>query len=51
MLRCIFCGYCQEACPTGAIVLRNDFELANYRREDFIYTKEMLLEPPKPVGV
>ena len=44
MIRCIFCGYCQEACPTGAIVLRQDFELANYRREDFIYTKEMLLE-------
>lgn len=45
MLRCIFCGYCQDACPTGAIVLRKDFELANYEREDFIYTKEMLLEP------
>jgi NADH-quinone oxidoreductase subunit I len=45
MLRCIFCGYCQEACPTGAIVLRDDFELADYERQDFLYTKEMLLEP------
>lgn len=45
MLRCIFCGYCQEACPTGAIVLRKDFELANFHRENFVYTKEMLLEP------
>jgi NADH-quinone oxidoreductase subunit I len=45
MLRCIFCGYCQEACPTGAIVLRKDFELANFEREQFVYTKEMLLEP------
>jgi NADH-quinone oxidoreductase subunit I len=44
MIRCIFCGYCQEACPTGAIVLRKNFELADYKREDFIYTKEMLLE-------
>ena len=44
MIRCIFCGYCQEACPTGAIVLRQDFELSDYHREDFIYTKEMLLE-------
>lgn len=44
MLRCIFCGYCQDACPTGAIVLRKNFELANYEREQFIYTKEMLLE-------
>lgn len=48
MLRCIFCGYCQEACPTGAIVLRKDFELADYTREDFLYTKEMLLEPLPP---
>lgn len=44
MIRCIFCGYCQEACPTGAIVLRKNFELADYKREDFVYTKEMLLE-------
>lgn len=50
MLRCIFCGFCQEACPTGAIVLRDDFELADYQREDFIYTREMLLEP-MPVKV
>ncbi len=45
MIRCIFCGYCQDACPTGAIVLRKDFELANYDRDDFVFTKEMLLEP------
>ncbi|HLI49977.1 MAG TPA: NADH-quinone oxidoreductase subunit NuoI [Chthonomonas sp.] len=45
MLRCVFCGYCQDACPTGAIVLRKDFELADYDRLDFLYTKEMLLEP------
>lgn len=44
MIRCIFCGYCQDACPTGAIVLRKNFELADYRREQFVYTKEMLLE-------
>ncbi len=49
MIRCIFCGYCQEACPTGAIVLEKEFELASYKREDFIYTKERLLDPmPSP---
>src|SRR5438477_9166072 len=50
MIRCIFCGYCQDACPTGAIVLRKDFELSDYRREDFLYTKEMLLEPMPPTA-
>ena len=49
MLRCIFCGYCEDACPTGAIVLRKDFELSNYDRDEFIFTKEMLLEPVRPV--
>ncbi|MFY9234515.1 MAG: NADH-quinone oxidoreductase subunit NuoI [Fimbriimonadaceae bacterium] len=44
MIRCIFCGYCQDACPTGAIVLEKDFELSDYHREDFIYTKAMLLD-------
>ena len=29
---------------TGAIVLRKNFELSDYKREDFVYTKEMLLE-------
>jgi NADH-quinone oxidoreductase subunit I len=45
MIRCIYCGLCEEACPTGALVLGPDYELANYNRDDFIYTKEMFLEP------
>ena len=27
MLRCIFCGYCEDACPTEAIVLEDRYEL------------------------
>ncbi len=44
MLRCIFCGYCVEACPVDALKMTGEFELANYRREDFIFTKERLQE-------
>jgi formate hydrogenlyase subunit 6/NADH:ubiquinone oxidoreductase subunit I len=47
MIRCIFCGYCEEACPVDAIKLGPEYELADYERESFVYTKEMLLEPEK----
>src|SRR5919108_563158 len=46
MSRCIFCGYCELACPFDAITLGNEFELAEYNRDDQIYTKDMLLAPP-----
>ena len=46
MARCIFCGYCEIACPFDAITLGNDYELSEISRDALIYTKEMLLEPP-----
>ena len=30
MARCIFCGYCEVACPFDAITMGNDYELADY---------------------
>ena len=48
MTRCIFCGYCEVACPFDAITMGNDYELADYDRSDLIFTKEMLLG--RPVG-
>jgi NADH-quinone oxidoreductase subunit I len=47
MIRCIFCGYCEEACPVDAIRLGPEYELADFSRTDFVYTKEMLLDPEK----
>jgi NADH-quinone oxidoreductase subunit I len=44
LLRCIFCGYCVEACPVDALTMTQTFELANYKRTDFVFTKERLLE-------
>jgi NADH-quinone oxidoreductase subunit I len=44
MLRCIFCGYCVEACPTEALGMTGEYELASYSREATLYGKERLLE-------
>src|SRR5256714_9331477 len=46
MSRCIFCGYCEIACPFDAITMGHDFELSDYNRSDLIFTKEMLLAEP-----
>jgi NADH-quinone oxidoreductase subunit I len=52
MARCIFCGYCEIACPFDAITLENEYELSERTRAELIYDKEMLLAPhPKPVPV
>ena len=45
MLRCIFCGLCEEACPKDAIYLSETFAPANYNRRGFIYGKDDLLIP------
>jgi NADH-quinone oxidoreductase subunit I len=44
MLRCIFCGYCQEVCPEEAIFLMQDYSLTGTSRAELIYNKEKLLE-------
>ena len=41
--RCIFCGFCEEACPTHAIQLTPDFEMGEYTRQNLVYEKEDLL--------
>ena len=43
--RCIFCGYCEEACPVSAIFMGKDYELAVYSKDDFIWDKQDLLVP------
>ncbi|MEG3615973.1 NADH-quinone oxidoreductase subunit NuoI [Isoptericola haloaureus] len=44
-LRCIFCGLCIEACPTRALTMGSDYELAGPSREGMIYEKQDLLAP------
>ena len=43
MLRCIFCGFCQEVCPEEAIFLQKEYSLTSLTRNEMIYDKEKLL--------
>ena len=42
LLRCCFCGMCEEACPKDAIKLSNIYEMSTTHRE--VYDKAFLLE-------
>jgi len=43
LLRCIFCGFCQEACPEEAIELSDIYELAAESRQQLFWDKEKLM--------
>jgi NADH-quinone oxidoreductase subunit I len=43
LTKCIFCGYCQEACPVDAIVETRNFEYCGEETEDLYMTKDKLL--------
>ncbi len=47
-LRCILCGLCIEACPTRALTMTNEYELADDNRRDLIFEKSDLLAPLLP---
>jgi formate hydrogenlyase subunit 6/NADH:ubiquinone oxidoreductase subunit I len=48
MLRCIFCGDCEEACPKEAIFLTDRMVESNYLRTPFVFGKDELVEPRIP---
>ena len=39
---------CIEACPTRALTMTNEYEIADDSRENLIWTKEQLLVPLQP---
>jgi NADH-quinone oxidoreductase subunit I len=52
--KCVFCGFCVEACPEDAIRMDTGIlEFSAYDRQSMVYTKDVLLalEPAGPNGV
>ena len=45
MLRCIFCGFCVDACPEEAIIMSNNYDMAYFTREQSIVGKNDLMKP------
>jgi NADH-quinone oxidoreductase subunit I len=44
ILRCVFCGYCEEACPVDAIRLGPEYSMAGLAGDQkWVYTKDYLL--------
>ena len=45
MLRCILCGFCEEACPKDAIYMSDELELADTSRAALVYGLDKLKRP------
>ena len=45
MVRCIFCGFCEEVCPEEAIVMSQEYELVFESQEEAVFGKDRLLVP------
>lgn len=45
MLRCIYCGYCEEVCPEEAIVMSKEYDLTFQARGEAIFGLDRLLVP------
>ena len=46
--RCMFCGLCEDACPVDALELTQDYEMANYTRNESIWDRSALEHGPEP---
>ncbi len=45
LLRCCFCGFCEEACPKDAIKLGGNYEMAVSTRDEAIVDLDQLKRP------
>ena len=51
MGRCIYCARCEEVCPTGAITLSPDFELAVMNKDDLFERADYQLAACRECGI
>lgn len=45
--RCVFCGFCVDACPFNSLEMTDEFELSGITKSELIYTPIMLAKDPK----
>src|SRR3712207_3332327 len=48
--KCVFCGFCVDACPFYALFMTNDYELSAYTKSNLIYTPSQLAVKPRDDG-
>ncbi len=46
--RCMFCGLCVEACSTDCLELSQDYEIAQYSRDNLVLDRQRLERGPEP---
>ena len=44
VLRCIYCGMCEQACPVDAIELTHEYDIVGLTRQEMIFDKSKLLK-------
>jgi formate hydrogenlyase subunit 6/NADH:ubiquinone oxidoreductase subunit I len=47
MLRCVFCGFCVDACPEEAIIMSREMEICAYSRAETLWDINRLMRRPE----
>lgn len=50
LMRCVFCGYCEEACPVDAVRMGRDYEYAELSERNFVVGIDYLAGRPSLGG-
>lgn len=50
LLRCVFCGFCEDACPVDAVRMGRDYEMAELAERNFVVGIDYLMNRPSLQG-